>query len=123
MSKRILVVEDDEKSRRLLRDVLTWHGFTVVEARTGEDALQAVRESPPDAALLDIQLPGLDGFEVLKALRGLGARVPVLAVTASAMDHDRRRILDAGFDAYVAKPVNIRELLGILKDRLEQVSP
>lgn len=123
MSKRILVVEDDEKSRRLLRDVLTWHGFTVVEARTGEDALEAVRESPPDAALLDIQLPGLDGFEVLKALRGLGARVPVLAVTASAMDHDRRRILDAGFDAYVAKPVNIRELLGILKDRLEQVSP
>jgi DNA-binding response OmpR family regulator len=74
--------------------------------------------------LLDIQLPGLNGFEVLKTLRALvGADFPVLAITASAMDHDRARILAAGFDAYVAKPVNIRELLATLKNRLEPVSP
>jgi DNA-binding response OmpR family regulator len=75
MAKRILVVEDDEKSRRLLRDVLTYHGYAVDVAHTGEEALRAVRAARPDAALLDIQLPGLNGFEVLKALRALvGAR-------------------------------------------------
>jgi CheY-like chemotaxis protein len=124
MARRILVVEDDERSRRLLRDVLTYHGYAVEEAQTGEEALRAARLALPDAALLDIQLPGLNGFELLAALRGLpGADFPVLAVTASVMDHDRKRILAAGFDAYVAKPVNIRQLLGILKDRLDKVSP
>ncbi|HET9580158.1 MAG TPA: response regulator [Usitatibacter sp.] len=124
MDKRILIVEDDEKSRRLLRDVLGYHGFCVEEACTGEEALGSAATRLPDAVLLDIQLPGLNGFEVLRRLRAIdGARFPVLAVTASVMDHDRKRILEAGFDAYVAKPVNIRELLHALKGFLEPLAP
>ena len=121
MARRILVVEDDEKSRRLLVDVLGYHGFEVAAFARGELALEAARLHPPDAALLDIQLPGISGFDVLAALRAArtGPRLPVVAVTASVMDHDRRRILAAGFDGYVAKPVNIRELLATLNALLK----
>ena len=117
MAKRILVVEDDEKSRRLLTDVLRYHGFEVAAVGSGEDALADARATSPDAALLDIQLPGISGFDVLAELRSWTdrGRMPVVAVTASVMDHDRKRILAAGFDAYVAKPVNIRELLQTLE--------
>jgi CheY-like chemotaxis protein len=120
MSRRILVVEDDEKSRRLLTDVLGYHGYEVAAFASGECGLRHARGSPPDAALLDIQLPGISGFDLLAALRAAatGVPVPVVAVTASVMDHDRRRILAAGFDAYVAKPVNIRELLETLHQLL-----
>jgi DNA-binding response OmpR family regulator len=116
MGKRILVVEDDDKSRKLLVDVLGYHGFEVAAFPNGESALEDARAIRPQAALLDIQLPGINGFDLLAALRAgsMGLRLPVLAVTASVMDHDRRKILDAGFDAYVAKPVNIRELLDTL---------
>jgi two-component system cell cycle response regulator DivK len=122
MAERILVVEDDEKSRRLLKDLLGFHGYAVVAVDTGEEALRQVRELAPDAALLDIQLPGMSGFELLAKLRAIDAALPVIAVTASAMEHDRERILEAGFDAYVPKPVNIRELLHILEDRLSRGS-
>jgi CheY-like chemotaxis protein len=125
MSRRILVVEDDEKSRRLLTDVLGYHGYDVAAFDSGERGLEHARHSPPDAALLDIQLPGINGFDVLSALRAAatGVHVPVVAVTASVMDHDRRRILAAGFDAYVAKPVNIRELLHTLDELLARSLP
>lgn len=121
MARRILVVEDDEKSRRLLVDVLGYHGFGVAAFARGELALGDARIHPPDAALLDIQLPGISGFDVLAALRAArtGPYLPVVAVTASVMDHDRRRILAAGFDGYVAKPVNIRELLATLNALLK----
>ena len=117
MAKRILVVEDDEKSRRLLTDVLGYHGYEVAAVESGEEGLERARTRLPDAALLDIQLPGISGFDVLAELRSWTdrERVPVVAVTASVMDHDRKRILAAGFDAYVAKPVNIRELLQTLE--------
>jgi two-component system cell cycle response regulator DivK len=116
MPRRILVVEDDEKSRKLLVDVLGYHGFDVAAFANGESALEDARATKPQAALLDIQLPGISGFDILAALRAgaAGDHLPVLAVTASVMDHDRRKILDAGFDAYVAKPVNIRGLLDTL---------
>ena len=116
MAKRILVVEDDEKSRRLLVDVLGYHGYEVCAAESGEQGLRDARDHAPDAALLDIQLPGISGFDVLAELRSWDdrTRLPVVAVTASVMDHDRRKILAAGFDAYVSKPVNIRELLHTL---------
>ena len=117
MAKRILVVEDDEKSRRLLTDVLGYHGYEVAAVESGEEGLERARSRPPDAALLDIQLPGISGFDVLAELRSWTdrGRMPVVAVTASVMDHDRKRILAAGFDAYVSKPVNIRELLQTLE--------
>jgi two-component system cell cycle response regulator DivK len=120
MGKRILVVEDDEKSRRLLTDVLEYHGFDVCAYASGEEGLGEARMSCPDAALLDIELPGISGFDVLSRLRAesTSAAVPVIAVTASVMDQDRKKILGAGFDAYVPKPVNIRELVTILNDLL-----
>jgi DNA-binding response OmpR family regulator len=122
MPKRILVVEDDEKSRRLLTDVLGFHGFDVCAVPNGEDGLADARLCAPDAALLDIQLPGINGFDVLARLRAESrtARMPVIAVTASVMDHDRKKILAAGFDAYVSKPVNIKELLATLRHLLEK---
>lgn len=118
MAERILVVEDDEKSRRLLVDVLAFHGYEVLALDSGERAMREARAWMPDAALLDIQLPGMTGFQLLESLRAFFGPMPVIAVTASVMDHDRERIVGAGFDAYVAKPVNIRQLLEILKDRL-----
>ena len=116
MAKRILVVEDDEKSRRLLADVLGYHGYDVAAVESGEQGLDEARARVPDAALLDIQLPGISGFDVLTELRSWSCgKLPVVAVTASAMDQDRKMILAAGFDAYVAKPVNIRQLLQTLE--------
>ena len=120
MPRRILVVEDDEKSRRLLTDVLGFHGYEVWAVETGEHGVRDAPAYAPDAALLDIQLPGISGFDVLLRLRSEngGAHLPVVAVTASVMDQDRRKILAAGFDAYVPKPVNIRELLATLTQLL-----
>ena len=121
MRRRVLVVEDDEKSRRLLCDVLGFHGFDVVSAESGESALVLARELPPDAALVDIFLPGMNGYDVLAGLRARGGerRMPVLAVTASAMEHDRVRMLASGFDACFAKPVNIRQLVDTLHALIE----
>ena len=123
MAKRILVVEDDEKSRRLLKDVLEYHGFDVCAHANGEDGLADARSCSPDAVLLDIELPGISGFDVLAGLRAEsgGEALPVIAVTASVMDQDRKKILSAGFDAYVPKPVNIRELVVILNDLLAKI--
>lgn len=118
MVERILVVEDDEKSRRLLSDVLGFHGFQVLALDSGERALREAAAWRPDVALLDIQLPGMTGFQLLDGLRALFGTMPVIAVTASVMDHDRERIVGAGFDAYIPKPVNIRQLLEILRDQL-----
>ena len=121
MARRVLVVEDDEKSRRLLCDVLAYHGFEVVAAESGESALVLARELPPDAALVDIFLPGMNGYDVLAALRARAraTRLPVLAVTASAMEHDRTRMIASGFDACIAKPVNIRQLVDTLHALIE----
>ena len=121
MARRVLVVEDDEKSRRLLCDVLAFHGFEVVSAESGESAVVLARELPPDAALVDIFLPGMNGYDVLAALRAHPRieRMPVVAVTASAMEHDRVRMLASGFDACIAKPVNIRQLVETLDTLIE----
>jgi DNA-binding response OmpR family regulator len=125
MARRILVVEDDEKSRRLLTDVLEYHGYDVCACPSGEDGLADARACAPDAALLDIELPGISGFDVLACLRAESAGMPllVIAVTASVMDQDRKKILAAGFDAYVPKPVNIRELVTILSELLSKNEP
>jgi len=125
MARRILVVEDDEKSRRLLRDVLEYHGFDVCAVPSGEEGLADAKVCCPDAALLDIELPGINGFDVLMRLRAESnsAAVPVIAVTASVMDQDRRKILAAGFDAYVPKPVNIHELVKTLNELLAKNEP
>ncbi len=119
--KRILVAEDHEPSRELVREILEGHGYRVTEARDGREALQRIQESAPDLVLMDIQLPLLNGFAVLSQLRQdpRFAALPVVAVTAFAMRGDRERALTAGFNAYLTKPIDstllreqIKELLG-----------
>jgi two-component system cell cycle response regulator DivK len=113
----ILVVEDNEKNLKLFRDVLRANGFRTVEATSGGQALELAARHDPDLVLMDIQLPDLDGVEALRRLRGDArtASIPVVAVTALAMRGDRKRFLDAGFDGYLSKPVDISELVGAVE--------
>ena len=119
--EQILVVEDNEKNMKLLRDVLESAGYRTVEATTGGRAVELAAERRPDLVLMDVQLPDLNGVEALGRLRAdeRTASIPVLAVTAQAMQGDRERFLAAGFDGYVSKPVNIVELLGTVKQQCE----
>lgn len=113
----ILVVEDNDKNMKLVRDVLQARGYTTLEAATGEDALELARTRSVSLVLMDVQLPGIDGVQALARLRGdeRTASIPVLALTAQAMFGDEQRFLDAGFDGYLAKPVDVAELLGVVK--------
>jgi CheY-like chemotaxis protein len=111
-TERILVVEDNDLNLKLVRDVLQHAGFDVVVARTGEQGLDVARENVPDLVLMDLGLPGIDGTEALHRLRALPATatVPVVAVTAYAMDTDRERSRQAGFDGFLTKPIDVRAL-------------
>ena len=110
MTQVILVVEDNERNLKLLRDVLEYAGYDVLAARTAEDGITQAVNEPPDLVLMDLQLPGIDGLEALRQLRQSPrtANVPVVAVTAQAMKQDRERALAAGFDGYVEKPISVR---------------
>ena len=110
MSARVLVVEDNPLNLKLIRDVLEFRGFDVVTARSGEEGVAAASTSAPDLVLMDLQLPGIDGHEALQRIRAdpRCSAVPVVAVTAFAMKDDRERALDAGFDSYLEKPINVR---------------
>jgi two-component system cell cycle response regulator DivK len=110
---RILIVEDNARSMKLFRDVLGATGYETLEATSGEAAVAAAATRAPDLVLMDIQLPDMDGPEVLRRLRAdeRTAAVPVLALTAQAMHGDRERFLEAGFDGYLAKPVDVDELV------------
>ncbi len=110
MTYVILVVEDNERNLKLLRDVLEYAGYDVRVARTAEDGINLAVSEPPDLILMDLQLPGIDGMEALRRLRvsPRTADIPVVAVTAQAMKHDRERALDAGFNGYVEKPISVR---------------
>jgi two-component system, cell cycle response regulator DivK len=116
----ILVVEDNEKNRKLVRDVLTFKGYTVVETDNGEDGVRLAHERQPRLILMDIQLPGIDGIEALRRIRADEATraIPVLAVTASAMDRDRQKIMAAGFDGYQSKPLNVKEFVAAVEAAL-----
>ena len=109
---RILVVEDNERNLKLVRDVLRFAGFDVIEARSGEEGLALAQECEPDLVLMDLQLPGIGGGEALRLLRSGRRRrdVPVVAVTALAMKEDRERALRDGFDGYIEKPISVRAL-------------
>src|SRR4051812_20767469 len=110
--KRILIVEDKPTSRELLRTVLEQQGYAVEEAGDGEEALRKAQERPPDLVLMDLQIPVRDGFEVVSEIRKdprLQA-IPVVAVTASAMQGVRERALAAGFTGYISKPVSLVQL-------------
>ena len=113
----ILVIEDNEKNRKLVRDVLTFKGYQVIEAETGEDGVRLAHERLPRLVLMDIQLPGIDGIEALHRLRADDATrgIPVIAVTASAMDRDRQKIMAAGFDGYQSKPLNVKDFVAAVQ--------
>ena len=115
--ERVLVVEDNEKNMKLFRDVLTATGYRALEATTGGQAVELAAEHGPDLVLMDIQLPDIDGVEALSRLRAdtRTASIPVLALTAQAMQGDRERFLAAGFDGYLAKPLNIAELVATVR--------
>ena len=114
--KSILVVEDNPVNMRLVRLLLRSHGYAVHEATTGQDALAWLRTGKPDMILLDMQLPGMDGFSLATILKGDAATVPIplVAVTAFAMKGDEERVLAAGCDAYLAKPIDDAELLRVI---------
>jgi len=116
---RILVVEDNPKNLKLVRDVLIYAGFEVVEATSGEEGVRRALETVPDLILMDLQLPGIDGAEALRQIRLSEKDVPVVAVTAFAMNNDRTRAFDAGFDGYVEKPISVRALPQQVSDFLK----
>ena len=116
--QEILVVEDNEKNMKLFRDVLQATGYRTLEATSGEEAIEIVRSREPALVLMDVQLPGADGVETLARLREdeRTAATPVLAVTAQAMRGDRERFLEAGFDGYLSKPVDVLELIAAVEE-------
>jgi len=116
----ILIVEDNEKNRRLVRDVLQFKGYQTIESETGEEGVELARGRQPALVLMDIQLPGIDGITALKRLRDDPATrgIRVMAVTASAMTQDRQTILAAGFDAYQSKPINVKAFLEAVQELL-----
>jgi two-component system, cell cycle response regulator DivK len=115
---QVLVVEDNEKNMKLFRDVLQASGYRLLEAATGERGLELAAEHQPNLVLMDIQLPDIDGVEALGRLRADArtASIPVVALTAQAMHGDRERFLDAGFDAYISKPVDVVEFVRTVKE-------
>ena len=120
--ERILVVEDNETNMKLFRDVLVATGYRTIEATTGAQAFDLAVEHAPDLVLMDIQLPDVDGAEVLRRLRSdrRTSSLAVLALTAQAMHGDRSRFLSAGFDGYLSKPVDVLELVGTVRKHCDE---
>ena len=122
MNKTILVVEDQEDNRQILRDLLASSGFLMIEAHDGEQALAMARSQRPDLILMDIQLPVVDGYEATRSIKRDPElkHIPVIAVTSYALSGDEERAREAGCDAYVAKPYSTRHLLAKIGQYLEQ---
>lgn len=120
--EQILIVEDNPKNMKLVRDLLQHHGYATVGAPSAEEALAAVANRAPDMILMDIALPGMDGFEALRRLKAdrHTNRIPVCALTAFAMDEDRERCLSAGFDGYLVKPISVNDFPGAVRDLLDR---
>ena len=117
----VLIVEDNEKNMKLARDILQAKGYTTVEAVTGEEGVKLAKEKKPDLVLMDIQLPGINGIEAFKQLRADAqtAGIPVVALTASVTPTDRSQITAAGFDAFISKPISLKEFVETVKRLLE----
>jgi len=116
----ILLVEDNDNNRLLVRDVLKASGYRVAEAETAEDGLRIAVQQQPALILMDIQLPGMNGIEALRQLRAdpVTRAIPVIAVTASAMTQDRHQIMAAGFDGYQSKPISVKGFLQAVREML-----
>jgi two-component system cell cycle response regulator DivK len=118
MSRRILVVEDHEENRNIVRDLLQSAGYEMLEALTGEDGVALAERERPDLILMDIQLPGLDGYEATRRIKANPAlrAIPIIAVTSYALSGDDQKALAAGCDAYVTKPFSPRALLAKIRE-------
>jgi two-component system, cell cycle response regulator DivK len=118
----VLIVEDNDKNMKLARDVLQAKGYQTLEAITGEDGVKLARERKPDLVLMDIQLPGINGIEAFRQIRADAntRRIPVVALTASVTPTDRSAIAAAGFDAFLSKPINLKEFLDTVKRMVEK---
>ena len=125
MPEKILVIEDNEQNRILMRQILTYHGYDVLEAADGLTGLEMARAHMPALILLDIQMPVMNGFMVIRELRNnpeLG-KIKVIAVTSFAMKGDREKALQAGFDEYVTKPIDTRKFPELVKQVLSRMQP
>lgn len=109
----ILIIEDNEKNRKLIRDLLQVKGYQTIESETAEDGLNLAEEKTPSLILMDIQLSGMDGITAMKQLKASPNtnRIPIVAITASAMTHNRQTMLAEGFDGYQTKPLSLKEFL------------
>jgi len=118
----ILIVEDNDKNRKLVRDVLTFKGYEVIESETGEEGVRLAQERRPTLVLMDIRLPGIDGVEALRRLRAEETTrgISVMAMTASVMSEDRQKIMAAGFDGYQSKPINVTDFVAAVAQLLER---
>ena len=118
----ILIVEDNEKNAKLVRDVLQFKGYRTLEAATAGDGIALARAEQPDLILMDIQLPDMDGITAVERLRAEEgtAGIPVVALTAFAMSSDRERIMAAGFTGYLSKPINVREFPEQVREYVER---
>ena len=118
MSKRILVVEDQEDNRRIVRDLLTKAGYEMIEAVNGEEGVAMAQTERPDLILMDIQLPGVDGYEATRRIKADPAlrQIPIIAVTSYALSGDDAKAQEAGCDAYVTKPFSPRVLLAKVRE-------
>jgi len=121
MSNTILVVEDNPKNLKLIRAILEFSGYEVIEATSGEEGVRLAHDAAPDLILMDLQLPGIDGAEALRQIRSAAdpPDVPVVAVTAFAMADDRERAFASGFDGYVEKPISARALPQQVREFIE----
>jgi two-component system, cell cycle response regulator DivK len=119
----ILIVEDNPKNLKLVRDTLQVKGYQTIETETGEEGVQLARERQPALILMDIQLPGISGIEALQRLRAepVTRAIPVIAVTASVMAQERQKVMAAGFDGFQGKPISVRELLATVREVLDKV--
>ncbi len=122
MTKRILVIEDQEDNRRILRYLLRSVDYEVIEAVTGEEGVTLAERERPDLILMDIQLPGLDGYEATRRIKGNAAlrHIPIIVVTSYALSGDDVKAFAAGCDAYVTKPFSPRQLLATIRERLAE---
>lgn len=123
MSKRILVVDDNENNRILMRDILNFHGYEVIEAEDGVEALKKAKEEKPALMLLDLQMPVMDGFTAIRKIREDNELkdLIVIAITSFAMKDNQEKALSAGFDGYITKPINTRKLPEIVENFLSNI--
>ncbi len=124
MTKKVLIVEDNELNMKLFRDLLEAHGYKTLESRDGVEALRVAREERPDLILMDIQLPEVSGLEVAKWIKEDEKlkRIPIIAVTAFAMKGDEEKIREGGCEAYLAKPISLTTFLETVERYLQPVA-